>query len=347
MKKISCLCMLSLLLLLTFTGCGDKEEYPNPNYNTEGYLSGLHYAEMVIEDYGPLYLVMDADAAPATVTNFVRLIDEGFFNGLTFHRVVEGYIIQGGDPKANGSGGSAYNLPGEFALNGFENTISHVRGTISMARGKSYDSASSQFFIVQEDDYASSLDGSYAAFGTVVSGMDYVDEICKYVPVVDSDGNVAYDDQPVISYAISLTEEEFKFLEQHNFVRPEESEDDTAFSIVMDMVEADHGKTVTETWTIHEDSRLYLLSANQDLKKVSLYDYDLVTAGYDAENPLASYEDLSSLDCIQIEIVVPEDIPANILLVEKENGSVVRYLICYDSFKGGVTLAPLDDPESN
>jgi len=342
MKKITYFCLLSLLLTLAFTGC-NKEKLPNPNYLTEEYKSGLHYVEIMLYEYGPLYVVLDADAAPATVTNFLRLAEEGFYNGLTFHRIIDGFMIQGGDPDANGTGGSAYNLPGEFAANGYENPISHVRGTISMARMENdYDSASSQFFIVQED--STGLDGLYAAFGTVVSGMEYVDLICNTVPVKNKNGSVAYTDQPYIYSVTTLTEAEFKYLEQHDFQIPEESEDDTLLELTMDMTTADHGKEVVANWTISENSEHYLFSSNIDLAKVSLYHIDLATMEYDKENPLASYEKLTAGQLIDIQLMVPEGLPNSILLVEKENGSKIKYLISYDGRDGGASLSPLDDP---
>ena len=136
--------------------------------------------------------------APITVSNFCHLAEEGFYDGLTFHRVVPGFMIQGGDPEGNGTGGSDENIRGEFAANGVENSIPHTRGTISMARSNDYDSASSQFFIMQET--TPSLDGQYAAFGTVTSGMEVVDAICEGVPVADEQsGLVAADDQPKIT----------------------------------------------------------------------------------------------------------------------------------------------------
>ena len=137
------------------------------------------YAEITVKDYGTVVVFLDADAAPITVKNFVKLVNDGFYNGLTFHRVVENFMIQGGDPNADGSGGSSEKIKGEFAANGYSNPISHTRGTISMARrSDSYDSASSQFFICNANA-SSSLDGKYAAFGHVVSGMDVVDAITE------------------------------------------------------------------------------------------------------------------------------------------------------------------------
>jgi len=118
---------------------------------------------------------IDHDAAPITAENFENLVKEGFYDGLTFHRIIPGFMIQGGDPKGNGTGGSSKNIKGEFAANGYNNPIRHTRGVISMARAMDPDSASSQFFIMHAD--APHLDGQYAAFGHVVEGMEAVDEI--------------------------------------------------------------------------------------------------------------------------------------------------------------------------
>ncbi len=161
------------------------------------YLSGKHHVEIEVKDYGTISVELDADTAPISVTNFVNLAKEGFYNGLTFHRIIDGFMIQGGDPLGNGTGGSDETIKGEFSSNGVENNISHVRGTISMARSMENDSASSQFFIVQSDSL--SLDGSYAGFGTVTEGIEIVDQICKDTPVQDSDGTVLAEDQPVIT----------------------------------------------------------------------------------------------------------------------------------------------------
>lgn len=161
-------------------------------------LSGLHHVEIDVEDYGTISLELDADTAPITVTNFINLAESGFYNGLTFHRIMDGFMIQGGDPEGNGMGGSDTNIIGEFASNGIENNISHVRGVVSMARnGQDMNSASSQFFIVQTD--SEFLDGEYAAFGHVTDGMDIVDAICQNVVNTDSNGGVAPENQPVIT----------------------------------------------------------------------------------------------------------------------------------------------------
>lgn len=164
--------------------------------SSEELLSGTYEAEIVVKDYGTIKVELDADTAPITVTNFVQLARDGFYDGLTFHRIIDGFMIQGGDPNGNGTGGSDTKIKGEFSSNGVENDISHVRGVISMARSTDKNSASSQFFIVQQD--STYLDGDYAAFGHVTEGMDVVDAICEAVPVEDSNGTVAAENQPVI-----------------------------------------------------------------------------------------------------------------------------------------------------
>lgn len=167
------------------------------------YLSGKHYVQIDVQDYGTITAELDADVAPITVTNFVNLVNEGFYDGLTFHRIISGFMIQGGDPLGNGTGGSEEKIKGEFSANGWENAISHERGVLSMARSSAYDSASSQFFIMHED--STYLDGSYAAFGHVLTGMEVVDAICENTPVTDGNGTVAKANQPVIT-AIKVIE---------------------------------------------------------------------------------------------------------------------------------------------
>ena len=160
------------------------------------YSKGKHHEEMVIKDYGTIALELDADVAPITVENFAQLVNEGFYNGLTFHRIISGFMIQGGDPQGTGMGGSDKEIKGEFAANGVKNNISHTRGVISMARATAYDSASSQFFIVHQD--SKFLDGNYAGFGRVTSGIEIVDKICADTKVEDNNGTVLKANQPII-----------------------------------------------------------------------------------------------------------------------------------------------------
>lgn len=164
--------------------------------DSEGLLSGKHNVEIEIEEYGTIALTLDADMAPVSVTNFINLVKDDFYNGITFHRIISGFMIQGGDPQGTGMGGSDQKIQGEFVANGIVNTLSHTRGVISMARTNDPNSASSQFFIMHED--SPHLDGSYAAFGWVTSGIEVVDKICENTPVQDGNGTVAAADQPKI-----------------------------------------------------------------------------------------------------------------------------------------------------
>lgn len=189
MKKYLKLFMLLFVLCGIVTGCKTKEKV--------NYLSGKHHVEIEIRDYGVIKVELDADVAPITVTNFIDLAKSGFYNGLTFHRIIDGFMMQGGDPLGTGNGGSSKNIKGEFEENGIKNSISHVRGVISMARSKLPNSASSQFFIVHKDSLH--LDGKYAAFGKVTDGMSVVDKICETVKVEDEDGTVLRENQPIIS----------------------------------------------------------------------------------------------------------------------------------------------------
>lgn len=186
MKKFRFLLGIVLIPLLFLTGCSSDEET----------LTGKHHAEIVVQDYGTIKVELDADQAPITVQNFIDLANSGFYDGLTFHRIIEGFMIQGGDPNGDGTGGSGHTIRGEFTQNGVNNTLSHTRGAISMARSSAMNSASSQFFIVHED--STYLDGSYAVFGYVTEGMDVVDAIATSITAEDSNGTVAKENQPVI-----------------------------------------------------------------------------------------------------------------------------------------------------
>lgn len=161
------------------------------------YATGTHHATIEVEGFGTIKVELNANAAPITVSNFAQLVEGGFYDGLTFHRIINGFMIQGGDPAGNGTGGSARTIKGEFFANGIKNVIKHQRGVISMARSSDYDSASSQFFIMHET--TDSLDQQYAAFGKVTEGMEVVDAIATSVAVEDDNGTVARENQPVIT----------------------------------------------------------------------------------------------------------------------------------------------------
>ncbi|MBQ6490749.1 MAG: peptidylprolyl isomerase [Atopobiaceae bacterium] len=161
------------------------------------YATGIHHVVIDVEGYGQIEVEVNANAAPITVSNFCHLVEDGFYDGLTFHRIIAGFMIQGGDPLGNGTGGSSTTITGEFSSNGIMNPIQHKRGVISMARSQDPNSASSQFFIMHQD--AESLDGNYAAFGRVTSGMEVVDAIAENTPVEDENGTVAPENQPRIT----------------------------------------------------------------------------------------------------------------------------------------------------
>jgi len=185
-------------LILSLAGCGGSQY---GDFTTEAAVT--HYAEIQVEDYGTITLALDGQAAPETVANFVALAEEGFYDGLTFHRIIEGFVIQGGDPNGDGTGGSDTEIKGEFRDNKFDNPLSHVRGAVSMARSQKYNSASSQFFIVHQD--STDLDGAYAVFGYVTEGMEVVDTIVADAQPTDRNGSIQPEAQPVIT-AITVTE---------------------------------------------------------------------------------------------------------------------------------------------
>ncbi|RNM30900.1 peptidylprolyl isomerase [Erysipelothrix rhusiopathiae] len=169
---------ISFFVLISLTGCSQTKEQPKPDPSLEVQDFSKDTNPIVtieMEDGGIIKLELYPDIAPNTVNNFIKLVEDSFYDGLLFHRVIPGFMIQGGDPQGTGTGGPGYTIKGEFSQNNFDNPISHKRGIISMARSKGNDTAGSQFFIVTTD--APHLDGSYAAFGNVVEGMDTVDRI--------------------------------------------------------------------------------------------------------------------------------------------------------------------------
>ena len=202
MRKLLSIC-LAALLVLSLAGCGKTSvvgitttsKAPAANEESQGV--GTHHAEIEIQDYGTITVELDGDAAPITVQNFMDLANAGFYDGLTFHRIISGFMMQGGDPNGNGTGGSENTIKGEFSANGVENPLSHTRGAISMARAQAPDSASSQFVICHAD--STFLDGQYACFGYVTDGMDVVDAVCEAAQPTDDNGTISADQQPVIT----------------------------------------------------------------------------------------------------------------------------------------------------
>ena len=189
MKKLFVL-FLSLCMLSGLFSCSLADESGNP------------VVRISVANAGDIYVELYPETAPITVENFLSLVDRGFYDGLTFHRIISGFMVQGGDPLGNGTGGSETNIKGEFSANGVANDLAHTRGVISMARSSDMDSASSQFFIMHAD--APHLDGSYAAFGKVLAGMGVVDRLCATTYVTDSNGSVLTGHAPVITAIVRV-----------------------------------------------------------------------------------------------------------------------------------------------
>ena len=197
--------LLTIVMLVTvFAGCaGNKAGSGDPSE-----ISGTPHVQVTMEKGGSFVIELYPEYAPETVANFLKLVNEGFYNGLTFHRVIDGFMAQGGDPNGDGSGGSGKEIYGEFSNNGFtRNTLSHTRGVVSMARSPySMDSASSQFFICYTDDCAS-LDGDYAAFGKVNEGMEVVDSFLKVERVIGGDGSESSPVEPIVMKEVKVITE--------------------------------------------------------------------------------------------------------------------------------------------
>lgn len=188
-RKVGKLIAVVLACMVLAAGCGQSDK-------DSDLLSGKHHVEIHVKDKGVIKVELDADSAPITVTHFVELANEGFYDGLTFHRIIEGFMMQGG------AGGSEETIKGEFSSNGVENPISHTRGTISMARAQDMNSATSQFFIMHQDSFG--LDGDYAAFGHVTEGMEVVDDICENTTGQNSNGIVPVENRPVIEKIVVI-----------------------------------------------------------------------------------------------------------------------------------------------
>jgi peptidyl-prolyl cis-trans isomerase B (cyclophilin B) len=187
--KFLALSISAALLVGTLAACGSKKDSASKSSGDNSFVITLY-----------------PDVAPITCENFEKLVKDGFYDGLKFHRVVEDFMAQGGDPKGDGTGGSTDTIKGEFSQNGVENTLSHTRGVVSMARSNDPDSASSQFFICYGDE--SFLDGQYAAFGKVTEGMDVVDSFVKVERSMGSDGAVSSPNTDIIMENVKMIDDD-------------------------------------------------------------------------------------------------------------------------------------------
>ena len=208
-KTLITLITLLILSMIFSVGCAKSNNTSSMDDNVmhidASSLETDTYADIEIENYGTITVALDKTSAPVTEDNFINLAENGFYDGLTFHRIMEGFMMQGGDPKGDGSGGADSKIVGEFKQNGYDNNISHTRGAISMARAMAFDCASSHFFIVHED--CRFLDGTYAGFGYVTEGMDIVDQICEEAVPTDNNGTIPKEAQPVIKTITIRVEE--------------------------------------------------------------------------------------------------------------------------------------------
>lgn len=209
--RILSLCLISVLALsaCTYKPPANSSTSGNKNNAVQSVTSAaLHtpkalsedktYTAVIeIADYGTIKILLDQKSAPISAANFAELARDGFYNGLTFHRIMKDFMMQGGCPLGNGTGNPGYSIKGEFAANGVENNLKHTRGAVSMARSNAPDSAGSQFFIVHET--SSFLDGRYAVFGYVTEGMDVVDAVCNTAEPTDNNGTIPKASQPVIT----------------------------------------------------------------------------------------------------------------------------------------------------
>lgn len=316
------------------------------------------YAVIDIANYGKITVALDEGSAPKTVENFVSLAKEGFYDGLTFHRIIGGYIMQGGDPDGNGMGGNTdesgneINVVGEFYYNGYNNLLSHVRGAISMARASDYDSASSQFFIVQED-CAEDLDGFYAVFGFVVDGMDVVDAVCNSAEPTDTDGTIETSAQPVINSIKIYTPEEYAVLKESEPEDTETESGETEEEITVieaklaevSAISSREGSLFITVYGLNEDSADYQITdaANIDLSKyeatktIEKYLIDSATEVYEAkEGALVEFEasNIAEGDMIAIYTDADENINVVVYHIEIEEGE--------ESTEGGEPEDPIE-----
>ena len=225
-NKIIIIGVICVLLILVFMfGKSDdtknKEEMLNINYNVKGnevslenYKTDNPVVAMYIEKYGSVVMELYPDKAPNTVNNFISLIKSGFYDNNTFHRLVTGFVLQGGDPDGTGAGGPGYSIKGEFSDNGFENDLKHEKGILSMARSADNDSAGSQFFIML--DKSEYLDGKYAAFGKVIDGFDIIEKIEKNERVADSESGKLAKNLTLKKTLVDLKGKEYSEVEKIN-----------------------------------------------------------------------------------------------------------------------------------
>ena len=218
MKKILLLCVVFSFCLI-LSGCGVEEDLLGISYDQKGNVVALDQYDttnpvvaMYIQNYGSIVIELYPDVAPNTVNNFISLVESGFYDNNTFHRLVPGFVLQGGDPNGTGTGGPGYTIKREFSENGFENNLKHTKWIVSMARGQDYDSAGSQFFIMLGD--SESLDGQYAAFGEVIDGKENINRIVRNEGVSDPDSGKLTHNLTIKKAVVDLKGKEYSDVEK-------------------------------------------------------------------------------------------------------------------------------------
>ena len=303
--------------------------------------SPTHYAIIDIADYGKITATLDEVSAPETVDNFVALAKSGFYDGLTFHRIIDGFMMQGGDPNSDGTGGNTdedgneINVTGEFYYNGYDNYLSHTRGAISMARADDYNSASSQFFIVQEDCSAD-LDGSYAVFGYVVEGMDIVDAVCAEAEPTDDNGTVEKADQPIITSIRIYTPEEYAALSEDSDSDVTGETDDSTADESITPIDAKIAE-VSAISTREQSLFLTLYGLNQESA-----DYEITDAAkvellkYEATEKLEKYEVDSTAKVYEVkdgelvEIESSEIVEGDMMVIYTDAENIVNVIVYHN-----------------
>ena len=220
MKKIL-LILVVFIFSMGLSACGVKEDMLGISFEQKGnevelkqYDTENPVVAMYIEDYGTIVMELYPEIAPNTVNNFISLVKSGFYDNNTFHRLVPGFVLQGGDPNGVGTGGPGYTIKGEFSKNGFKNNLKHTKWVVSMARSQDYDSAGSQFFIMLGE--AESLDGEYAAFGKVIDGKDNINRIVRSEGVSDPDTGKLTHNLTIKKAIIDLKGKEYPEVEKNS-----------------------------------------------------------------------------------------------------------------------------------
>ncbi len=311
--------MLGLAVVATvFSGCGSSDTDTKVE---KEYKTGLHYVEMDISGYDPVFIELDANAAPITVTHFMDLVESGFYNGKYFYRFIKDFVLQGGDLNEN----DVPTVEGEFLFNGYPNTLSHTRGAISMARTNDYNSADCQFFFVLQDQKG--LDGYYAAFGYVIAGMSTIDSICETL-ISDSDGAITNDFLPTI--------ETLKVVDAATAYEAKNAEtvypDPVVVLTARECSEYIFNNYTKEHYVFDEDGDYYVFEASEPLLSFRAYPFDMEKAFYDEDAVIFNIE-YDKGDLIGIKLKVSDsNLPKYVIVLDEHNGGTRSCALTNDGY---------------